>query len=234
MKRAMSFLVSSEASWDLLEAVSLKHSFHSDRGAGRERQHRALVAERAKPDERRRSREEPGRVHRAQPAARGGGVPFFAPLGAGARAHPHPAGHVAAAGGRGNDERRQCLAAPGRRDRHAGRLHRRLKMATRALVNVPAVLRRGVVFEVRTTLAHAMETGYRRDGDGRMLPRDIVRRMEVRLDGERVFAADLHPAIAANPYVAFPLLLQAGGSLQIRWTGDQGFEHTETLTLVVT
>jgi sulfur-oxidizing protein SoxZ len=107
-------------------------------------------------------------------------------------------------------------------------------MATRALVNVPAVLRRGVVFEVRTTLAHAMETGYRRDGDGRMLPRDIVRRMEVRLDGETVFAADLHPAIAANPYVAFPLLLQAGGSLQIRWTGDQGFEHTETLTLVVT
>jgi sulfur-oxidizing protein SoxZ len=101
-------------------------------------------------------------------------------------------------------------------------------MATRALVNVPAVLRRGEVFEVRTTLAHPMETGYRRDGDGRMLPRDIVRRMEARLDGELVFAADLHPAIAANPYVAFPLLLQAGGRLQIRWTGDKGFEHTET------
>ena len=107
-------------------------------------------------------------------------------------------------------------------------------MATRALVNLPAVLRRGEVFEVRTTLAHPMETGYRRDGDGQMLPRDIVRRMEAHLDGEPVFAADLHPAIAANPYVAFPLQLQAGGRLQIRWTGDKGFEHTETLTLVVT
>ena len=106
-------------------------------------------------------------------------------------------------------------------------------MTTRALVNVPPVIRRGEVFEVRTTLAHPMETGYRRDGDGQMLPRDIARRMEVRLDGERVFAADLHPAMAANPYVAFPLRLQAGGTLHIRWTGDRGFEHTETLTISV-
>ena len=106
-------------------------------------------------------------------------------------------------------------------------------MATRALVNLPAVVRRGELFEVRTTLAHPMETGYRRDGDGRMLPRDIVRHMEARLDGERVFAVDLHPAMAANPYVAFPLQLQAGGTLQIRWTGDQGFEHVETVVLSV-
>jgi sulfur-oxidizing protein SoxZ len=106
-------------------------------------------------------------------------------------------------------------------------------MATRALVNVPKTLRRGEAFEVRTTLAHPMETGYRRDGDGQMLPRDIVRRMEVRLDGERVFAADLHPAIAANPYVAFWLVLQASGTLEIRWTGDKGFAHTETLPLAL-
>lgn len=106
-------------------------------------------------------------------------------------------------------------------------------MATRALVSVPKVLRRGEVFELRTTLAHAMETGYRRDSDGQMLLRNIVRRMEVRLDGERVFAVDLHPAMAANPYVAFPLRLQAGGTLQIRWTGDNGFDHTETVQLVM-
>ena len=106
-------------------------------------------------------------------------------------------------------------------------------MSTRALVNVPPVIRRGEVFEVRTTLAHPMETGYRRDGDGQMLPRDIVRRMEVRLDGERVFAAELHPAIAANPYVAFWLVLQANGTLEVRWTGDKGFAHTETLSLAL-
>lgn len=106
-------------------------------------------------------------------------------------------------------------------------------MATRALVHLPKTLRRGEVFEVRTTLAHPMETGYRRDGDGQMLPRDIVRRLEVRLAGDLVFAADLHPAIAANPYVAFTLLLQDGGTLELRWTGDKGFVHSESVPLVL-
>lgn len=106
-------------------------------------------------------------------------------------------------------------------------------MTVRALVQVPKTVRRGEVFEVRTLLGHPMETGYRRDSDGRMLPRDIVRTLEVRLAGERVFAADLHPAIAANPFVAFTLVAQQGGPLEIRWRGDNGFAHTETVTLVV-
>ena len=101
------------------------------------------------------------------------------------------------------------------------------------MIRLPPTLRRGEVFEVRTTLAHPMETGYRRDGDGRMLPRNIVRRLEARLDGELVFAADLHPAAAANPYVAFPLRLDGGGLLEIRWTGDQGFDHREVVRLTL-
>lgn len=107
-------------------------------------------------------------------------------------------------------------------------------MAVRALVQLPKSVRRGEVFEVRTLLGHPMETGYRRDSDGRMLARDIVRTLEVRLAGERVFAADLHPAIAANPYFAFSLVAQQGGPLEIRWRGDNGFAHTETVELVVT
>lgn len=106
-------------------------------------------------------------------------------------------------------------------------------MATRALVNVPKLLRRGEVFEVRTLLGHPMETGFRRDSDGQMLPREVVTRLEAWLGDERVFAADLHLAVAANPYVAFPLQLQTGGTLRVRWTGDKGFDHTETLNLIV-
>jgi sulfur-oxidizing protein SoxZ len=48
-----------------------------------------------------------------------------------------------------------------------------------------------------------MESGFRVGAEGRRLPRDIVRRFECQLDGELVFAADLFPAIAANPYLEF-------------------------------
>ena len=50
-------------------------------------------------------------------------------------------------------------------------------MATRALLNLPKTARRGDVIEVRATVAHPMETGYRADADGRVLPRDLVRRV---------------------------------------------------------
>jgi sulfur-oxidizing protein SoxZ len=106
-------------------------------------------------------------------------------------------------------------------------------MATRALVHLPKTARRGEIVEIRATLAHAMETGYRRDSEGRMLPRDIVRRIECRYDGELVFAADWFPAIAANPFVAFSVVAAGSAPIEIRWTGDNGFAHRETVTLTV-
>jgi len=95
----------------------------------------------------------------------------------------------------------------------------------RALVTLPPQVRRGEPFEVRLLVAHPMETGHRADAQGQRVPRDIVRRVECRLDSELVFAADLHPAIAANPYIAFPLVVQAEGTLDVSWAGDRGFAH---------
>jgi len=107
-------------------------------------------------------------------------------------------------------------------------------VAVRALLNLPKTARRGEVIEVRATIAHPMETGYRADSEGRVQPRDIVRRVECRYDGETVFVAELHPAIAANPYVAFPLLATRSGTVSVTWTGDNGLQHTETTNLDVT
>src|SRR4030095_12971943 len=82
-------------------------------------------------------------------------------------------------------------------------------MTARTVITVPASAKRGEVIEVRTLIAHPMEAGYRTGAharaDGQVLPRDILRRFECRHDGELVFAADLAPAIAANPYIAFSL-----------------------------
>lgn len=106
-------------------------------------------------------------------------------------------------------------------------------MATRAVITVPASAKAGEAFEVRATVAHAMETGYRTSDDGARLPRDLVRRFECLLDGELVFAADLYAAISANPYLAFWLRADKSGELSFIWRGDNGFEHRETRTLKV-
>ncbi len=104
-------------------------------------------------------------------------------------------------------------------------------MATRALLNVPAKVRIGDVIEIRATVQHPMETGFRVGSDGQVLARNLVRRVECRFDGELVFAADLHPAISANPYLAFPLHLTGPGTLTVSWQGDQGFSHSERVRI---
>lgn len=105
--------------------------------------------------------------------------------------------------------------------------------SVRALVTVPPRVSRGEIFEVRLLIAHPMETGHRRDGAGRRLARDILRRIECRFEGERVFAAELHAAIAANPYISFPLRAATVGTLSVRWSGDQGFEHSHSVAIVL-
>lgn len=102
------------------------------------------------------------------------------------------------------------------------------------LLRVPATARRGEVITLRALIQHPMETGFRPDSVGTVMPRDIIRRFACTWDGELVFSAELHPAIAANPYLAFTALATTSGTLEFTWTGDNGFNWTETRQVAVT
>lgn len=104
----------------------------------------------------------------------------------------------------------------------------------RALITVPATARRGEVIEVRTLIAHPMETGFRAGPEGQRVPRDILRRFACHYNGELVISAELFPAIAANPYFAFPIVAADSGTLTFIWEGDNGFTHTEIAPISVT
>ena len=107
-------------------------------------------------------------------------------------------------------------------------------MATaRTLIHVPPNPKRGEVVEIRATLGHPMETGYRPDSEGKLLPRDIVTSFSCTFDGQPVFSAVLYPAIAANPYLAFHWRAERSGTLLLRWEGDRGFVHEERVAVMV-
>ena len=108
---------------------------------------------------------------------------------------------------------------------------------TRALITMPATAKRGDVIEIRTLIAHPMETGYRPGADGAILPRNLIRRFTCHYsdgsDDVLVFSAELFPAVAANPFIAFSTVATASGTLRFVWSGDNGFTQTETTSLVV-
>jgi sulfur-oxidizing protein SoxZ len=104
----------------------------------------------------------------------------------------------------------------------------------RTLIHMPASARRGEVIQIRTLIGHAMESGYRVDSQGKLVPRDIIRRFTCRYNGEQVFAAELFAAIAANPFVEFSTVALDSGTLTFQWEGDNGFVHLESVVLRVT
>lgn len=104
----------------------------------------------------------------------------------------------------------------------------------RAIVTVPKSAARGEVIEIRTLIAHPMESGYRIGDAGTPLPRDLIRRFTCRWDDVEIFAADLYPAIAANPLLSFFTVATASGTLTFTWEGDHGFRQVETAAITVT
>jgi sulfur-oxidizing protein SoxZ len=103
----------------------------------------------------------------------------------------------------------------------------------RGLLTVPTRATRGEIVEVRAIVQHPMESGFRVDAMGRSQPRDIAQRVEARFNGALVFAADLYPAMAANPYLSFHLRVSDSGELQVSWRGDNGFAHSESARITV-
>ena len=103
----------------------------------------------------------------------------------------------------------------------------------RAVVSLPATVKRGEIIEIKTLVQHAMETGFRRTQLGEVIPRDIIRSFVCVYDGEEIFRAELHPAIAANPALTFSTVATRSGTIEFRWTGDKGFSLTESATITV-
>jgi len=103
----------------------------------------------------------------------------------------------------------------------------------RPLINVPAKVKRGQAFEIKTLISHVMETGYRYTTVGARIPRDIVTFFSCSYNGEEIFRADLSPAISANPFITFFTVATESGTLEFKWVGDNGFSEIATATIVV-
>ena len=103
----------------------------------------------------------------------------------------------------------------------------------RALINVPAKAKRGEVIAIKTLISHKMETGFRYTDIGAHIPRDIITGFVATYNGEEIFSAELHPAIAANPFITFHTVATDSGTIEFKWTGDDGFSATEQAKITV-
>ncbi len=95
-------------------------------------------------------------------------------------------------------------------------------MAEKPRLKVPKEAKKGEVIEIKTLIAHIMESGQRKDIDGKTIPRKIINKFTCEFNGKPVFTANLEPAVAANPYLQFYARVDESGTFRFKWTDDDG------------
>jgi sulfur-oxidizing protein SoxZ len=89
-------------------------------------------------------------------------------------------------------------------------------------VRMPAQAKAGDVIEVKTLISHEMETGQRKDAEGKPIPRKIIKAFTAKFNGKEIFRSDWHPAVSANPYLAFLIKVTEAGVFEFAWFDDDG------------
>ena len=93
--------------------------------------------------------------------------------------------------------------------------------------------RKGDIIEVKALVSHIMETGQRKDRDGKVIPRKILNKFTCTVNGKEVFAADFEPAVSANPYIQFKFKATESGPVVLTWIDDDGSKIVGEETLTV-
>jgi sulfur-oxidizing protein SoxZ len=100
-------------------------------------------------------------------------------------------------------------------------------------IRLPEQAKVGDVIEVKTLITHVMETGQRKEADGKPIPRSIINSFTATFAGAEVFSAELQPGISANPYIAFFMKVPGPGEFEFTWTDDAGVKVVEKQKLNV-
>lgn len=88
-------------------------------------------------------------------------------------------------------------------------------------IRAPRSARMGEVVEIRTLMEHPMETGLRQEA-GRPVPRDMLTRMIVRVNGETALEVEFRNGTAANPFHVFHLRIERTTEIEYIWMDEAG------------
>jgi sulfur-oxidizing protein SoxZ len=98
--------------------------------------------------------------------------------------------------------------------------------APKPRVKVPKSAAAGEVVVIKTLISHEMESGQRKDKDGKVIPRKIINKFTCEFNGKKVFECDIDPAISANPYFEFSAKVAESGAFKFSWADDDGAVYT--------
>lgn len=100
-------------------------------------------------------------------------------------------------------------------------------------VKVPKKASKDEVISIKTLISHKMESGQRKDKEGKIIPRRIINKFTCEFNGQVVFGCDLLPAVSANPYLEFNVRVPESGTFKFSWVDDDGSVYTKESKITV-
>jgi sulfur-oxidizing protein SoxZ len=84
--------------------------------------------------------------------------------------------------------------------------------------------------DVRVLMTHPMETGQRKDSDGKIIPLHFIQNVTVKVNGKVVVEGEVSQAVSRNPVFSFRLKGGAkGDKIEVTWVDNKGdTNRTET------
>ena len=81
----------------------------------------------------------------------------------------------------------------------------------------------GEFTEVRVLMTHPMETGQRKDSDGKLVPLHFIQNITVKLNGKTVIEGEISQAVSRNPVFSFRVKGGANGDkVEVSWLDNTG------------
>ena len=81
---------------------------------------------------------------------------------------------------------------------------------------------------VRVLMSHEMETGQRKDAEGKVIPAWHITEVTAALNGVTVLSAQWGTAIAKNPFTQFTVKgAKSGDRISISWVDSRGDKRTD-------
>jgi sulfur-oxidizing protein SoxZ len=85
---------------------------------------------------------------------------------------------------------------------------------------------------VRVLMSHDMETGLRKDADGKTVPAWYIQEVVAQHNGKTVLSAQWGPSISKNPFLQFTLRgAKPGDKVAIAWTDNHGEKRNDEATV---
>ena len=85
---------------------------------------------------------------------------------------------------------------------------------------------------VRVLMGHEMESGQRKDSNGRTIPAWHITDVTATWNGRPVFTAEWGPAVSKNPFLQFTIRgAKAGDKVAISWKDTRGETRVDEATV---